>query len=226
MFLETSSEETYEDGQIIFEEGKSGDWIYLVEEGAVELSKIVDGKKVVVEVVRQGEVFGEMAFLARIPRTATARALGRSTLGIMDRIYLDDQYSRLSESFQMIIKSLAVRLKKTTDSLVGVPVVRRERRTMKCLSLSFKDKNALIRSYSHNVSTSGLFIKTAKPLPRGEEFIIQLELPNGMGSVRCRSQVAWVRTETNDPVAQPMGMGVKFLDLSKEDQGLLQAAMA
>ncbi len=226
MYLETSSEETYEDGQIIFEEGSSGDWIYVVEDGAIELSKVVNDRKVVVEVVRQGEVFGEMAFLARIPRTATARALGKTVLGIMDRMYLDDQYSRLSESFQAVIKSLAVRLKKTTDSMVGVPVVRKEKRTMKCLSLSFKDKDALIRSYSHNVSSSGLFIKTAKPLPKGEEFIIQVELPNQVGSVRCRCQVAWIRAETNDPVARPVGMGVKFLDISKEDQSLLQAAMS
>jgi len=45
-----ASEDTYEDGQIIFKEGSSGDWVYLVISGTVEISKMVGGKKVVVEI--------------------------------------------------------------------------------------------------------------------------------------------------------------------------------
>ena len=36
-----SSYETFQDGQTIFEEGSHGDWIYVVEEGEVEISKPV-----------------------------------------------------------------------------------------------------------------------------------------------------------------------------------------
>ncbi len=45
-------------GQLIFEEGSNGDWIYILEEGEVEISKIVDGKKFVIEI---SEVCGYLA---------------------------------------------------------------------------------------------------------------------------------------------------------------------
>jgi len=37
--FQTAIEEKYTDGQIIFKEGSSGDWIYVIESGAVEISK-------------------------------------------------------------------------------------------------------------------------------------------------------------------------------------------
>ncbi|MFH1079047.1 MAG: cyclic nucleotide-binding domain-containing protein [Pseudomonadota bacterium] len=116
--LQIASYEKYQDGQIIFKEGDSGDWVYVVEAGSVELSKTVGGTKIVIEVLRrEGDVFGEMAFIADISRTATACAIGPTTVGIIDRIYLDDEFNRLSGSFQAILKSLVLRLKKTTETI-------------------------------------------------------------------------------------------------------------
>ena len=74
--LPIATYETYQDGQTIFEEGSHGDWIYAFEAGAVELSKAVEGSRAVITVLQSGDVFGEIAFFARIPRTATARAVG------------------------------------------------------------------------------------------------------------------------------------------------------
>jgi CRP-like cAMP-binding protein len=116
--LHIASYENYSDGQMIFKEGDSGDWIYAIESGAVELSKMVGDKKVVIEILRrEGDVFGEMAFIASISRTATARAIGQTTVGVIDRTYLDEEFNRLSGSFQAILKALVVRLKRTTDAI-------------------------------------------------------------------------------------------------------------
>jgi CRP-like cAMP-binding protein len=110
--------ETYQDGQIIFEEGSHGDWIYAIESGAVELSKATKGGRAVIVVLQSGDVFGEIAFLARIPRTATARAVGETTVGLIDRSFLDAEYNKLSQHFQEILKILSMRLKKATDLLL------------------------------------------------------------------------------------------------------------
>jgi CRP-like cAMP-binding protein len=119
--LHIASYENYQEGQIIFREGDSGDWIYTVESGSVELSKMMGDKKVIIEVLRQeGDIFGEMAFIANISRTATARAVGPTTVGIIDRTYLDEEFNKLSGSFQGILKALVLRLKKTTDAIAEV----------------------------------------------------------------------------------------------------------
>jgi CRP-like cAMP-binding protein len=116
--LHIASYETYQEGEIIFKEGDSGDWIYAIESGSVELSKMVGDKKIIIEVLRrEGDVFGEMAFIANISRTATARAIGATTVGIIDRTYLDEEFNKLSGSFQAILKALVLRLKKTTDTI-------------------------------------------------------------------------------------------------------------
>ncbi len=116
--LQIASYEKYQDGQIIFKEGDSGDWVYVVESGSVELSKMIGDTKIVIEVLRREEdVFGEMAFIANISRTATASAIGPTTVGIIDRKYLDDEFNRLSGSFQAILKSLVLRLKKATETI-------------------------------------------------------------------------------------------------------------
>lgn len=121
--LQIASYESYQDGQIIFREGDSGDWVYVVESGAVELSKMIGETKVVIELLRrEGDVFGEMAFIANISRTATAQAIGPTSVGIVDRKYLDGELNRLSGSFQSILKALVLRLKKTTETIANARV--------------------------------------------------------------------------------------------------------
>jgi CRP/FNR family cyclic AMP-dependent transcriptional regulator len=114
-----ATEETFQDGQVIFEEGSSGDWVYVIDSGAVELSKKVNYEKIVIEVLGPGDIFGELAFIAHVPRTATARSIGKTTIGIIDRDFLDQEYNKLSQYFQAILRTLALRLKKTTEAVVN-----------------------------------------------------------------------------------------------------------
>lgn len=113
---------TCQDGEIIFEEGSTDDSLYVVDYGAVELSKIIKGRKFVIETLQPGYIFGEMAFLARIPRTATAQAVGETSVGIIDRAFLDAEYNKLSEHFQTIITTLALRLQKATEALMNTRI--------------------------------------------------------------------------------------------------------
>lgn len=115
--FQTAIEEKYKDGDIIFEEGSSGDWIYVVESGAVEISKIMHGEKEVLLELGPGEIIGELGFITKMPRTATATSVGDTTLGIIDPISFEQEFNRLSPDFQAVLISLATRLKETTEAL-------------------------------------------------------------------------------------------------------------
>lgn len=115
--FQTATEEKYKDGDIIFEEGSSGDWIYVIESGAVELSKIMRGEKEVLLELGPGEIIGELGFITKMPRTATATSVGDTTLGIIDPISFEQEFNRLSPDFQAVLISLATRLKETTEAL-------------------------------------------------------------------------------------------------------------
>jgi CRP-like cAMP-binding protein len=114
-----ASEDTYEDGQVIFKEGSSGDWVYVVLSGSVEISKMLGDQKMVIEVLAEGEIFGELSFLGGIKRSATATAVGPTTLGVVDREYLDQQFNNLSSDFRTVLSALVKRFKKLSDTAVA-----------------------------------------------------------------------------------------------------------
>lgn len=70
---------TYEDSEIIFEEGSVGVEMFVVYSGRVRLSTNAPGHEVVLAEVGPGDFFGEMSLVDSSPRTATARAIEGGT---------------------------------------------------------------------------------------------------------------------------------------------------
>jgi CRP-like cAMP-binding protein len=66
---------TYEPEEIIFCEFEPGDAFYLIQQGRVQISKIMGDIEKTVDVLKPGEIFGEMAILEEAPRSATAIAM-------------------------------------------------------------------------------------------------------------------------------------------------------
>jgi CRP/FNR family cyclic AMP-dependent transcriptional regulator len=219
--FQTATEENYQDGQIIVEEGSSGDWIYVVESGAVEISKNVDGMNKVLQVLQPGEVFGELGFITKAKRTATARAVGKTTVGIIDRNFLDQEFNKLSASFRAILVALASRLKKATE---GVSEIKEAPRGTKIVSMTFNRKEDFLKAFSENVSDRGIFIKTMKPLPEGERFFLKLRVPDVLETFKIGCEVSWSRPETGNTEESP-GMGVKFIQISNPDMQRLEEAL-
>ena len=84
----------------------------------MELSKHVNGRKVVIEILKEGDIFGEMAYIDKTPRSATATAAGRTVVGILDREFFDREFNKLSADFQEMLKTVAFSLRKTTAEVL------------------------------------------------------------------------------------------------------------
>lgn len=67
----------YEPGQIIISEFEPGDSFYLIQRGNVQLIKCVNGTRKNLDILKPGEIFGEMAILDNSPRSATCMAIGK-----------------------------------------------------------------------------------------------------------------------------------------------------
>ena len=214
------SEETYQDGQIIIEEGSSGDWVYLILSGEVEISKTVGGKKFVSEWLHPGEVFGELAFLGGITRTATARAVGETTIGVIDRAFLDWEFNKLHSDFRSILVAVVHRFRKMIERAREFSS-RREIRVLDTLSLSYKHRESFVNAYTGNLSTGGLFIRTENPLKQDDEFFLKLQLPGLSDPMRIKCEVAWARKKAEQTDDSPAGMGVTFLEMTKKDHQIL-----
>ncbi|MBN1524023.1 MAG: Crp/Fnr family transcriptional regulator [Spirochaetales bacterium] len=65
---------TFQAGSIIFCEYEPGDNFYLIQSGRVQIVKIMGDLEKTIDVLKPGEVFGEMAILEEAPRSASAIA--------------------------------------------------------------------------------------------------------------------------------------------------------
>jgi CRP/FNR family cyclic AMP-dependent transcriptional regulator len=107
----------YEDGELILMEGGESDRdIYVLMEGQAKVTKETDKGQVTLALLEEGDIFGEVSFLAQRvgTRSATVAARGKVKIGILDHEKLTGEYKALSPLFQQMLKELAERFSKTT----------------------------------------------------------------------------------------------------------------
>ncbi len=65
----------YKAGDIVFSEYEPGEQFYLIQNGRVQITKIMGALEKTIDILQPGEFFGEMAILEEAPRSATAVCL-------------------------------------------------------------------------------------------------------------------------------------------------------
>lgn len=71
---------TFPAGQMIFCEYEPGNNFYLIQQGRVQITKVLGEIEKAIDVLHPGEIFGEMAILEEAPRSASAIALDECVL--------------------------------------------------------------------------------------------------------------------------------------------------
>lgn len=67
---------TFQNDEIIFCEFEPGNDFYLIQSGKVKITKTVGNTIKTLDILEEGDIFGEMAILEEQPRSATAMAVG------------------------------------------------------------------------------------------------------------------------------------------------------
>ena len=81
--------ENLSEGEILFEQGDEGDSLYFIESGSLEVSVLSSqGRKLYLELMRAGDIFGEIALLSPGERTATVIAREDTQLQRIARSFL------------------------------------------------------------------------------------------------------------------------------------------
>ena len=117
-------ERTVPAGQHIFKEGESGDEFYVVLDGKVRISKMVQGVgEEALAILVPGAYFGEMALVDDTPRSADALAHVGCTLGVLRREDFDQLMFMDKEIAYSVlwtfVRTLSVRLRETNDKIKG-----------------------------------------------------------------------------------------------------------
>jgi len=106
-------------GDVLFREGESGDVMFVIQSGAVRISKAIGGVDKVLAVLGPGEFLGEMAILNGKPRTATATVVEQARCLVIEARTLEQMVARNAEIALRLIKKLAKRLD-SADTLVEI----------------------------------------------------------------------------------------------------------
>ena len=125
--VELGSEEEHRVGESIFAEGDKGDKFYLIEEGAVRISRMVPGMgEEALTILRSGDHFGEMALLDESPRSAHALVHERCRLFVVrkedlqDLLFVDRDLAY--ELLWNFVRTLSARLRETNDKMTFLSV--------------------------------------------------------------------------------------------------------
>jgi CRP/FNR family cyclic AMP-dependent transcriptional regulator len=73
----TSELQTYEDGEVVVNEGDTADCAFVILDGMADIYAKTDGGQVVVGTLKSNQLLGELGVLTNSPRAATIRANGR-----------------------------------------------------------------------------------------------------------------------------------------------------
>jgi len=121
-------ERRFEPGEIIFHEGDPGEVVYLLKAGQVRIFVSgLDGSETSVMLIGQpGQVFGELAVIDGLPRSATAVSLNAVSLYTLSREAFTRHAQRIPQFSLNFLQELSHRLRYNTqqvDSLasLGVP---------------------------------------------------------------------------------------------------------
>ncbi len=109
-------EEVFPDKATIIEEGKYGDWVYIVMEGRVKTKKRTSKGMLTINTLGEGSVVGEVPFLKKTDRLRTASVIadGAVKLGVLDKDRLEKEYEALSPPLKSLIRTMVLRLEETT----------------------------------------------------------------------------------------------------------------
>jgi len=105
-------------GTAIFAKGDPGTGLMGVLAGTVKISvPSADGRDIVLNIIREGEIFGEIALLDGCPRTADASAMTDCELMVIERRDFIPFLSSHPELMMKIIEILCARLRRTSEQV-------------------------------------------------------------------------------------------------------------
>jgi len=107
----------FEPGEVIIAENDLGETAYIIEQGKVEVTKELNGKRTHLGDVEVGETFGEMSMIDDKPRSATVTAIEQT---LVREIHRDAFFESLQTDPEIAVNILKVLFERLRESHVKI----------------------------------------------------------------------------------------------------------
>ena len=126
--LQQGIQQTYESGSPIFLEYEPGSDLYIILEGFVKITKFTNDHEVLLAMLKEKDIFGEMAILENSPRSASAIAVTKVTLLRINKQNFELYIKTHPEIARRIIQLLSDRIwliyKRLANQLISDPITK------------------------------------------------------------------------------------------------------
>ena len=103
--------------EIVIEEGTKGTSAFVILSGTAEVIKKLGNREILIAILGEGQVFGEMGLIEDRPRSATVRARSELKIRIIDRDHFNELLRTKPSVLIPILKSLFERLRQASEWL-------------------------------------------------------------------------------------------------------------
>ncbi len=149
---QTTTMSTCEPGRVFYAPEDTGEVLFLLKKGRVQLYRLSpDGKKLIVAILEEGSIFGEMSFVGQGMHNTFAESIDDCTLCVMSRQDIENLIQEKPLVGIRFMEAMAVRLQKTEAKLEelafkGIPA----RLSSLLLSLSTEENGtSIVDGYTH-----------------------------------------------------------------------------
>ena len=160
-YMDVVDEEECLDGDRIIEEGKHGEWIWVILEGVVDIIKETSKETIKIVRIGDGSFIGSISsfFMEGQIRNATAVAVGNVQLGVLDSQRLSNELASFSSEFKRLVISLDKRLREVTDKTIDAYIKKKKVKDF------LKDKKLVMKTDENE--------KRLFSIKRGNAFIVR-----------------------------------------------------
>lgn len=165
-YFQKHSVRTFPAGTTIFKEGDIGFSMFIIQRGKVEVTAKVDGHTVVLAVLTDGEIFGEMALLGDSYRSATVTAVETTVCLEINKLLFNKHMEAIPSWMRAFFRILVERLKDAN----------RKRRTLTPKDLS-RQVVYLVTDFLERVEENNAKQRQIPWLKTVEDIVFLLDLP-------------------------------------------------
>jgi len=110
----------YNDGDIIVRQGETGNCMFVIQSGKVEVFREENNNEVRLAILEDNDFFGEMALVEREKRSATVRSMGKSQILTIDqKVFLRQVNEDPSFAFR-VLKKMSQRIRELSAEIVNI----------------------------------------------------------------------------------------------------------
>lgn len=131
---------TVRPGEIVFQEGDTGDQMFIIQDGNVKITKNIGGREHVLSTLGKGDFFGEMAIINNVRRTATVTAVSEAHLLAFNREGFLSMVTKNAKIALNIIDKLCRRLQNMNTQIQHL--VKNNARGLVALNLNYAFRSA------------------------------------------------------------------------------------